>query len=60
MSLETAVDICPEKMDAADAEAPRIETEVEEATMLSFETAVDICPAYNKKNRQKQEAAGEC
>ena len=36
------VDSCPERMDAANAEAPRIETE--EATMLSLETAVDICP----------------
>ena len=55
---EAGVDICPERMDAADAEAPRppqieravefwsglgVET-VEEATMLSLETAVDICP----------------
>ena len=51
------MDNCPERMDAADAEAPRpprIETAVEfwsgmgvktAATMLSLETAVDTCPA---------------
>ena len=53
--MQTAVDNCPGRMDAADAEAPRpprIETAVEfwsgletveEATMLSLET-VDTCP----------------
>ena len=49
---EAAVDIWPERMDAADAEAQRIETAVEfwsgmavevEETMLSLETSVDTC-----------------
>ena len=50
--MEAAVDICPERMDAADAEAPRpprIETAAGVATrmqttVLSLETAVDNCP----------------
>ena len=95
------MDICPERMDAADAEAPRPPRI--DATMLSLETAVDICPEKvdtveefgkietvedaeasrlpwiemavgfwswmrvetevehsKKKKKQKQEAAGEC
>ena len=49
---EAAVDNCPERMDAADAEAlrpPRIETVVEfcprmAVESMELETAVDICP----------------
>ena len=62
-------DNCPERMDAADAEAPmppRIETAVEfcpRVAVESMETAGLTMRFFwrsKKKNKQKQEAAGEC
>ena len=55
-SLETEVYNCPERVDAADAEAPRpprIETAVEFWSGLGVET-VDICP----ERMHAAEAAG--
>ena len=48
LSMESAVDNCPERMDAADAEAPRplrIETTVEfcPRAPLRIETVVEVC-----------------
>ena len=62
--METAVDSCPERMYAADAEAPtppQIETAVGFLSGMWVETAVlrrFFWCARKKKN--KQEAAGEC
>ena len=47
--MQAAEDNCPERMDAADAEAPRIETAVEFWSGMGVETATrmqveDTCP----------------
>ena len=61
----TVVDNCPERMNAADEEAPmppRIETAVEFWSGMGVETAVLRRFFWrSKKKKQKQEAAaGEC
>ena len=48
LALKTAVHICPERMDAADAEAAA------EAVVLRR------CFCCTRKNKKKQEAAGAC
>ena len=53
----TVVDNCPEN--AADAEAPRIETAVEFWSGMGVETEVEV-ECSKKKHKQKQEAADEC
>ena len=70
--MQAAVDNCPERMDAADAEAPRIETAV---GFCSGMQVVDTCPermhaagltmrgffwCSGKKKKQELKAAGTC
>ena len=72
MFSEAAVDNCPERMHAADAEVPRIETVVEFCSGMGVETAVRMqavsletveisfwC-SRKRRNKKKQElkAAG--
>ena len=62
MSFE-AVDNCPERMDAVDAEAPRlsrIETAVEFWSGMGVKTASEVERARKKKQKQQQGATGEC
>ena len=75
LSLETAVDDCPERMHAADEEAPRplwIETAVEFYSRMKVQSVMGVVSRLlamrgcfwctrKKRNKKKQElAAGEC
>ena len=46
LSLETAVDICPERMDAADAEVPR---------PPRIKTVVEFCPRMAVESMETEE-----
>ena len=70
--MQAAVDNCPERMHAADAEAPRpprIETVVEFCSGMGVETAVRMQAVsleaveisfWCTRKKKKQEAAGGC
>ena len=60
--MQSVVDNCPEKMHAADAEAPRPPRPPRIETAVEFWSRFFCCTRKKKRNKKKQElaAAGEC